>query len=126
MFAWLPIIGPFIQAALNAYTKSQDTKIALTQIAATRDTEFGAQDVQIIQARSGLAIALKDDIGVKFARDLILNWYAVYISLIFYDSCFRNLLPDFMTWRVLALPASLEYLCAAIVALLFVSAWRGK
>ena len=60
-----------------------------------------------------------------FARDLILNWYAIYISLIFYDSCFRNLLPDWMTWRVLAIPSELSYLCTGIIAFLFVSAWRG-
>jgi len=126
MWAWLPIIGPFIQGAVNAFGKWQDAKVQLSHIAANKEIASGAQDVQVIQTRSAVAIAFKDDLGVKFARDVILNWYATYIGLIFYDSCFRNLLPDYMTWRVLALPPSLEYLCAGIVAFLFVSAWRGK
>ncbi len=126
MWSWIPIIGPFIQGAVNAFGKWQDAKVQLAQISANKDVAFGGQDVQIIQARAALAIAFKDDVGVKFARDAILNWYAVYIGLIFYDSCFRNLLPDYMTWRVLAIPQSLEYLCTGIVAFLFVSAWRGK
>ncbi len=126
MWSWIPIIGPFIQGAVNAFGKWQDAKVQLAQIAANKDIAFGGQDVQVIQARAAVAIAFKDDIGVKFARDVILNWYAIYVSLIFYDSCFRNLLPDYMTWRVLAIPQSLMYLCSAIVAFLFISAWRGK
>lgn len=126
MLAWIPFIGPFIQAVVSIFTKVQDTKAALAQTEATKAVALGAQDVEIIKARAAVATAFKDDIGVKFARDVILNWYAIYISLIFYDSCFRNLLPSWMTWRTLALPASLEYLCAGIVAFLFVSAWRGK
>jgi hypothetical protein len=126
MFAWIPIIGPFLQAAVNAFGRFEDASVQRTKIAADKDIALGAQDVLIIQARAELAKSFANDIGVKFARDLILNWYAVYVSLIFYDSCFRNVLPPWMTWRVLAIPSSLEYLCAAIIAFLFVSAWRGK
>lgn len=126
MWSWIPLLGPFIQAALNAYSKHEDASVQKAQITANKDVAFGAQDVQVIQSRAGVAIAFAHDVGVVFARDLILNWYAIYISLIFYDSCFRNLLPAWMTWRILAVPPSLEYLCAGIVAFLFVSAWRGK
>lgn len=126
MWGWIPFIGPFIQAAVSAFSKFEDASVQKTQIAATKDVAIGAQDVSIIGIRADVAKSFAHDIGVAFARDLILNWYAIYISLVFYDSCFRNLLPPYMTWRVLALPDSLNYLCAGIVAFLFVTAWRGK
>lgn len=126
MFAWIPLVGPFLQAAVNAWDHYQDVAVQKARIAADQNVALGNQDVQIIQSRSSVAIAFANDVGVKFARDLILNWYAIYVSLIFYDSCFRNVLPSWATWRILAVPASLEYLCAGIVAFLFVSAWRGK
>lgn len=126
MWSWIPLLGPFIQGAVNAFNHYQDTTVQKARISSDTQIADGAQGVQIIQARSGVAIAFANDVGVKFGRDLILNWYAIYVSLIFYDSCFRNLLPGSWTWRVLALPPSLEYLCAAIVAFLFVTAWRGK
>lgn len=126
MWSWIPLIGPFLQAGVNAFNHYQDTSVQKSKIAADQNVALGSQDVQIIQARASVAITFASDVGVKFARDIILNWYAIYISLIFYDSCFRNLLPSWMTWRILAVPSSLEYLCAGIVAFLFVSAWRGK
>lgn len=126
MWSWIPVIGPIVQACVNAFGKWQDAKTNREQISSTERISVGAQDVQIIQTRAEVAKTFAHDIGVTFARDVILNWYAVYVSLIFYDSCFRNILPPWMTWRVLALPDSLNYLCAGIVAFLFVAAWRGK
>jgi len=126
MFGWIPIIGPFLQAGVRMFGKFEDATVQKAQIASGERVAVGAQDVSVIGIRAQVAQAFANDPGVKFARDVILNWYAVYISLIFYDSCFRNVLPSWMTWRVLALPPSLEYLCAGIVAFLFVSAWRGK
>jgi hypothetical protein len=126
MWSWIPIIGPFIQGAVNMFSKFEDASVQKTEIAATKDVALRSQDVAIIQTRADLAKAFAHDVGVVFARDVILNWYAIYVSLIFYDSCFRNILPPYMTWRVLALPDSLNYLCAGIIAFLFVAAWRGK
>jgi len=123
---WIPIIGPFIKAAFASFDHYQDTTVQKTKIGADERVAEGGQDVQVIQTRANVAIAFKDDIGVMLARDVLVNWYAVYNSLIFYDSCFRNILPPYMTWRVLALPDSLNYLCGGIVAFLFVAAWRGK
>lgn len=126
MFGWIPIIGPFLQAGVNAFTVYQDASTRKAKIAADERVAEGGQDVAIIQGRIDLAKSFAHDVGVAFARDLIINWYAIYISLIFYDSCFRNILPPWMTWRVLAIPDSLNYLCGGIIAFLFASAWRGK
>lgn len=126
MWSWIPVVGPFIQAAVSAYGKYQDASVQKAKIAADERVAEGAQDIQVIGARANLAVAFSRDIGVALARDVILNWYAIYVSLIFYDSCFRNLLPDYMTWRILAIPDSLNYLCCAIIAFLFATAWRGK
>ena len=126
MLSWIPFIGPFLQAGVNMFAKFEDTSVQKTKIGADERTAVGAQDVQVIGIRADVAKTFAHDVGVTFARDIILNWYAIYISLIFYDSCFRNVLPPSMTWRVLALPDSLNYLCAGIVAFLFIAAWRGK
>lgn len=126
MWSWIPLIGPFLQAGVNAFSKWQDASVQKAQIASNQTVALGAQDVSVVQVRADLAKAFAHDVGVVFARDVILNWYAIYVSLIFYDSCFRNVLPAGWTWRVLALPTELTYLCSGIVAFLFVSAWRGK
>jgi hypothetical protein len=122
VFAWIPIIGPILQAMVNAFAKAEDTSVSKAKIAADKEVSEGAQDVQVIAIRA----SHKDDIGIIFARDLVVNWWAVYNSLIFYDSCFRNLLPESWTWRVLAIPTSLNVLCTAIVAMLFYTAWKGR
>lgn len=126
MWSWIPFIGPFIQAGVNAFGKWQDATVQKAQIAANKEVADGAQDVQVIGIRADLAKTFAHDIGTVLARDVLLNWYTIYVSLIFWDSCFRNALPAGWTWRVLALPTSLNVLCSAIVAWLFVTAWRGK
>lgn len=126
MLGWIPIIGPFLRAASSMFASAQNTKVELAKVDAEKVIEGGKTDSVNLSTRATVAIAFKDDIGIQFARDIIINWYAVYIGLIFYDSCFRNILPDWMTWRVLAIPQSLEYLCTAIIAFIFVTAWTGK
>lgn len=125
MWAWIPIVGPIIQAAINAYRIHSDTSVRKQQISSTERIAEGQQGVSVLQIRADVAKAFKNDVGLIFARDAIVNWYATYICLIFYDSCFRNLIPNY-TWRVLAVPDSLNYLCMAIIAYLFVTEWRGK
>lgn len=122
LLGWLPIVGPFIKAALSAFDHYQDATVQKAKIGADKDVAEGAQDVQVIAIRA----SHKDDIGIIFARDMVVNWWAVYNSLIFYDSCFRNLLPANFTWRILAIPTELNVLCTAIVAFMFYTAWRGK
>jgi hypothetical protein len=119
MLAWIPFIGPVLNAIAGAYGKFKDTQVA-------KLVSNNATDVAIVDARAKVAIAFKDDPGVKFVRDMIMGCVALWIGLVFWDSCFRNILPTYLTWRILALPGPLEYIPHMVLAFLFVDSWRSK
>jgi hypothetical protein len=121
LLGWIPVVGPFIKAGLAAWEHSQDAGVQRAQIAANKDVALDTDSVDIIRTRAQAA----QDIGVQFARDLLLNWYAIYVSLIFYRSCFHHALPENWTWEIDHIPADLNYLCMAMIAYLFYTAWRG-
>lgn len=81
----------------------------------------GVFDVTLIQARAAVAAARAADTVDRWGRRLLIYPTGIWYSLIVYDSCFRLLLPDWATWRVLALPPQLDYLPYAVVGYLLLS-----
>lgn len=112
MLGWLPIIGPVIDGIVSIWKGYQDVTV-----------QKGAQDVQVIQARAAVAIAFKDDIGVRLARDLIMFPAACWTLLIFWYCITHEIAPGW-SWKILAVPGNLEYIPYAVIAFLFVTAFR--
>lgn len=124
----IPVIGPLINSLVNgavsAYTKAQDTKVQLSQIATEKEIEGGKQDVSVIEARLAQAGIFEKDPFVRLARDLILNWGATYYGLILYYSCFHKLIPDY-TWIILEVPLDVKGVLALAMGFIFYTDYRG-
>ena len=123
----LPIIGPLIQGIVDAFGKHEDVQLQ-KQVDANK-TSLGKQqdenktDVAVIQTRAQVAIAFKDDIGSRLIRDLIMFPVGVWTSLYFYYITFHNIVP---MWKVDEASQSMQYIPYAVIAFLFVTAYRGR
>lgn len=121
----LPFFGKVTEAFTNYTNKKMDTDLGKYTVKGQVDTEAMKQDTAIIQARTELAIVMKDDPAGKWGRRLFIYptgaWYAfvVWRSLVQENS----LLQDY-SWVVKALPNNLEYIPHAVVAYLLVTAWK--
>jgi len=118
------IVSGVISPLAQAYNKAQDVSLEKYRVDGTVNVEAMRQDTEIIRARVDLAKAMKDDPTTRWGRRLFIYPVGIWFALIVYDSAFRGLLPSELTWRVLALPGNLDYIPYAIVAYLFVSAWK--
>jgi hypothetical protein len=117
MWTILKTVLGFIPAVFEYLNKKQDIDLEKYKV-------DGTVDVSIIQAQAQLQAVLKDDPVLRWGRRFFIYPVGVWWTLVVYDSCFRELLPDWMTWRVLALPPNLEYIVYAITGFLFLHAWR--
>lgn len=121
----LPIVGPIIQGIVDAFNKYQD--VSLQKQVDKNKTALGKQestdntDVSIIQARTEVAIAFKDDIGTRLIRDLVMFPVATWTACYYYTL----MVPDY-SWKVLTPPESMQYIPYAVIAFLFVTAYRGR
>lgn len=116
MWGWLPIVGPIIDGIVSIFNKQADVGLAKQQ-------DSNKTDLGVIQARAQVAIAFKDDIGSRLARDLIMFPTSLWVFLVFWDSMVKNLAPS-LTWRIEQVPTSFEYIPYAVIAFLFVTAWK--
>lgn len=108
------VVSPITGMVTAIFTKKEDTKVA-----------EGKQDVQIIESRNRLLETIHGDPAIATGFYLFIVPSGVHYALVIYDSCFRNLIPDY-TWRVLEIPGNMQYIPYAVVAFLFGLAWRGK
>lgn len=121
----LPIIGPIIQGIVDAFGKHED--VTLQRQVDTNKTALGKQqdanktDVSVIQTRAQVAIAFKDDIGSRLIRDLIM--FPVGVHTILYYWCLTFPMYSFGVQEPVA---SMQYIPYAVIAFLFVTAYRGK
>jgi hypothetical protein len=101
--------------------------LAKTWINKKKDVELekykvdGQFDITLIQARAAVAAARAADVVDRWGRRLVIYPTGIWYALVVYDSCFRMLLPDGWTWRVLALPHQLDYIPYAVVGYLLLS-----
>lgn len=127
MFAFLPIIGPMIQALINGVTSVMNKRADVEIRRADVDLHKDSNDVEVIKARTAMLIAMKDDMGIKIARDLAMYPWLIWVALICWDKIIENQFPS-LVWGVSRLPElpGFEYLPYAILAFVFGLAWRGK
>jgi hypothetical protein len=109
-------ISGIITPLFSWLNKVQDTKLETHRI----ETQA---DIAVVEARAKLAWQGLADSVNKWGRRGLIYPTLLYYTLIVYDSCFRNILPDY-TWRVLELPSNVQYIPHAVVAYLLVTAWR--
>ena len=124
--SFIPVIGKVADVISGYFTKRMDVDLEKYKVKGKIDEKAIEADIAIIQARANLAAAMKDDPGTRLARTWIMLPASVYFGISFYYYGFANLLPPFMVWKPLEPPASLEYVVYAIIAYLFVTAWRGR
>lgn len=121
--AWLNPIKAALDLIGSIINKAQDVSLEKYKVNGTVNVEAMRTDLSIIQARAEVAKATYDDPVNRWGRRLFIYPVGLWFTLIILDSCFRNLLPDY-TWRILALPPNLDYIPYAVIAYLFVTAWK--
>ncbi len=126
LLSLLPGIGDVAKGVTDYLNKKQDTALEKYKVDGVVNTEAMRQDTEVIKARADLAKATAGDPVNRWGRRLFVYPTGVWYTVILYDSTFRALLPDWATWRPLAIPSNLDYIPYAIIAYLFVTAWRGK
>lgn len=118
----LPFLGKLTDAFTNFTNKKMDTALEKYKEDGTVNIEAMKQDTAIIQARTNLAIVMKDDPATKYGR-----WFFIVPTGLFYvgviwDS--TGFLRSWMPLHMLELPGWMQYMPYAVVAYLFVSAWK--
>lgn len=121
----LPLIGKITDAFTSYTNKKMDTNLEKYRVDGQVNTEAMKQDTAIIQARTELAIVMKDDPVNKWGRRLLIYPTGIWFSLITYRSCFMEhpWLSEY-TWTIKAMPSNLDYIPYAVVAYLLVTAWK--
>lgn len=123
--SFIPILGPIFQSLADAWGKHED--ITLQKQVDVNKTALGKQqdenktDVAVIQSRAQVAIAFKDDPGVRLIRDLVMFPIAVWSGAYFYTLT----VPQY-SWHMELPPTTMQYIPYAVIAFLFATAYRGK
>lgn len=121
------IIGWVASGALSPVfswlNKREDTALGKYRVDGEVNVEAMRQDTEIIRARTELAIAMKDDPTTRWGRRLFIYPTGAWYCAIILYCIFHQLLPEH-TWVILALPTNLEFIPYAIIAYLFVTAWK--
>ena len=115
MLGWLPIIGPIIDGVFSIFRKQQD--ITLERI---------KQDTDVIKTQVQLVSDIKDDIGVRLARDLIMFPVAVWSAIATWDTIVAMRYPELKFVVASFPPGPLEYLPLAVLTFLFGMAWMKR
>lgn len=123
--SFIPILGPIFQSLADAWGKHED--ITLQKQVDVNKTALGKQqdenktDVAVIQSRAQVAIAFKDDPGVRLIRDLVMFPIAVWSGAYFY-----TLTVPMYSWHIDTPPTAMQYIPYAVIAFLFATAYRGR
>ena len=102
MLGWIPILGPIIDGVTSifkGYFGLREQQV-ITQ---------GQVDVAATQTAANIIATTKDDIGVRFARDLLIFPPVCWAALIGWDTIMARHSPDLM-WHVEKYPDVLAYL----------------
>lgn len=123
--SWLPIIGPIFQTIADAWSKHEDVTLKKQQdvnlTALEKQKDISRTDLGVIQTRAQVAMAFKDDLGVRLIRDLVMFPIAVWTGGYFYMLTF----PQY-SWPVNTPPDAMQYIPYAVIAFLFATAYRGR
>lgn len=122
MFSWIPVLGPIIQGLTTVFIKSKDTELEKIRI----DADVHNQDVL---ASTRILEAFKDDIGLRFMRDLVCFPVVIWSVIIGWDTVVALRFPE-LKFNVAEYPASVSYLPYAVLIFLLgnvgINAWRTK
>lgn len=127
MLSWIPVVGPIIDGIVSIFKQKTNTDLAKQVDKNKTEVEKlkseNATDLAVIQTRSSLLIAFKDDPGIRIARDLFMwpfvGWVFVKVNYL----TFHNQLPG-LVWDPLPIPEEIKYMPYGIFAFLFATAWR--
>ncbi len=120
---WLPIIGPIIEGIVGIVKGQQDVSVKKYQEDTKRQGKETDADVAIINSRAEVSIA-QDSIGNRLMRDTVMYPVAVHTFMTYWDAIFLKH-TDFI-FGVGPVPEKLEYIPYAVIAYLFVTAYRGR
>lgn len=126
MFSWLSLI-PIVGKAFDAWSahdqKKQDVVLEKYKVDGTVNVELMRQDTEVIKARADLAAVMKDDPTTRWGHRLFIYPVGVWFTCIV---CYCIVQPYFpgIIKPVLALPLNLGYIPYAVIAYLFVTAWK--
>jgi hypothetical protein len=111
-----------IQGLTTVFTKRQDTELAKLKVNADVRKDDNATSVRTLEA-------FKDDIGIRFMRDLVCFPVVVWSMIIGWDTIVAMRYPDLM-FRVANYPDSVSYLPYAVLIFLLgnigINAWKSK
>lgn len=108
LIGWLPIVGPIIDGIVSVVKGRQDVTV-----------KTDTNDIEEIKARLALQAELKDNIGIRLSRDLIMFPVAVWCALGTWDTIVAHRFPDWMFIIEKFPPGPLEYLPLAVLGFLF-------
>lgn len=122
ILSWIPVVGPIVQGITTAFIKSKDTELEKLKVNADIHKSDTASSVAVLEA-------FKDDIGIRFMRDLVCFPVVVWSMLIGWDTIVAIRYPDWM-FHVEKYPESVAYLPYAVLVFLLgnvgINAWKSK
>ena len=111
MLSWIPVLGPIIQGIVSIFSKVQDKEIVKYKV-------DGTVDIEAMRASASTIHDLKDDIGVRLSRDLIMFPGSVWCSLYLWDKIVAHHYPT-LVWNVASLDGPLAILPMALLTFFF-------
>lgn len=118
----LGAVKGIVDPIASIFNKKTDASVEKYKVDGVYNVEAMRQDTEIIRARVDLAKAMKDDPTTKMGRRFFIYPVGVWFAGIVYYCVFHPYFPGILP--VLALPTNLEYIPYAVIAYLFVSAWK--
>lgn len=122
LLSWIPLIGPIIQGLTTVFIKSKDIDLENRKIDADVHKSDTAASVRTLEV-------FKDDIGIRFMRDLVCFPVVVWSMLIGWDTIVALRYP-WLKYNVSEYPHSVEYLPYAVLIFLLgnvgINAWKSK
>jgi hypothetical protein len=119
MLGWIPVIGPIVNGILQYLNKAQDVDLEKYKV-------DGVVNVEALKAANELSLALKDDIGVKICRDIVIFPMSVWFCLGTWDKIVEHQWPH-LVWSTGAFPVTggLEYLPMVFLTIIGGLAWKA-
>lgn len=117
-------IGKVIDVVGAYVNKRQDVDLEKYKVKGGIDVEAMKQDTAIIQARVDLAKARAGDPVDAVAR-MLMSWsMGVLVAINCYWLAFANTFPEWILVEPKPMEGDIKYLFMAVVAYLFVNAWK--
>ncbi len=127
LLSWIPIVGPIIDGIVSIFKQKTNTDLAKQVDKNKTEVEKlksdNTTDVSVIQSRISLLMALRDDPGIRIARDIIMFPTAGWVFMKMSFLTFHSNLPG-IVWDPLPIPEEIKYMPYAVFAFLFATAWR--